>query len=143
MAGVSPMTPQYASPEQIRGSAIGTPSDVYSLGVILYRLLTGLPPYRFDSRDMKAVVDAVCHQEVLPPSARLRQGAGGQKLARTARLAGDLDAIVLHALAKDPARRYPSAEQLADDLRRHLEKKPVRARGNAIAYRTGQFSPAQ
>ncbi len=139
MPGVTPMTPQYASPEQIRGSAIGTRSDVYSLGVILYRLLTGLPPYRFDSRDMKAVVDAVCHQEALPPSARLRQGNDGSKLARTARLAGDLDAIVLHALAKDPVRRYPSAEQLADDLRRHLEKKPVRARGNAIAYRAGRF----
>ena len=142
-AGSSPMTPEYASPEQIRGGAITTASDVYSLGVILYRLLTGLPPYRFSGRDLKAVVDAVCHQPVVPPSSRLRQETSASDEATTLllsrRLRGDLDAIVTLALAKDPARRYATAEQLADDLRRSLDRQPVRARGGALAYRASLF----
>ena len=142
-AGISPMTPQYASPEQIRGTPITTASDVYSLGVILYRLLTGLPPYRFESRDLKAVVETVCNQDVLAPSTRLRQEAAatGQPISQRQLegLRGDLDAIVLLALAKDPARRYATAEQLGDDLRRHLNHEVVRARGGAFAYRVSRF----
>jgi serine/threonine protein kinase/Tfp pilus assembly protein PilF len=137
-AGVTPMTPQYASPEQIRGSAVTTSNDVYSLGVILYRLLAGRPPYQFDGRDMKAIVDAVVHREVAAPSTHFDPRAVAER-ATNRRLRGDLDAIVLKALAKDPQLRYASAEQLADDLRRHLQRLPVRARRGTFGYRAGRF----
>ena len=137
-AGIAPMTPHYASPEQIRGAAITTASDIYSLGVILYRLLAGQPPYSFDSRDMKAIVEAVCQREVPPPSERVRQEEPNEP-AKSRQLRGDLDAIVLKAMAKEPARRYAAAEQLADDIRRYLGRQPVRARGGAAAYRAGKF----
>ncbi|MEM8929907.1 MAG: serine/threonine-protein kinase [Acidobacteriota bacterium] len=147
--GLTPMTPEYASPEQVRGQPITTASDVYSLGVLLYSLLTGISPYHFDGRDLTAVVDAVCNQDVVAPSSRIRRAdpdavtdrhtpsGEPERLARVLR--GDLDAIVLRALAKEPERRYATAEQLADDLRRYFARQPVRARRHTTFYRTGKF----
>ncbi len=154
-----PYTPEFASPEQVRGEPITTASDVYSLGVLLYQLLTGHRPYRFANYVPGEVVRTVCEQEPERPSAvvmrreevpgprvvevltpesvsETRDGEPG-KLRR--RLAGDLDNIVLMALRKEPQRRYPSIEQLSEDLRRHLEGRPVSARGDSVAYRGGKF----
>ena len=135
--GVTPMTPGYASPEQVRGQAITTATDVYALGMLLHLLLTGDLPYRVESGDLSALVEAVCHREAAAPSSRV--GAGTAVGIAASRLRGDLDAIVLKALAKDPARRFASAEQMADDLRRYLARQPIRARKGSFLYRTGKF----
>ena len=127
------MTPQYASPEQVEGRPVTTATDVYSLGVLLYVLLTGRLPYRLDGERLGAVEQAVVEQEPERPSA----AAGRQKLAR--QLAGDLDNIVLTALRKEPARRYASVELLAEDLRRYRTGLPVLARPSTVGYRVGKF----
>jgi non-specific serine/threonine protein kinase/serine/threonine-protein kinase len=136
------MTPEYASPEQVRGEPITTASDVYSLGVLLYELLTGQRPYEVTGRSLHEITRAVCEKEPTRPSAAIdramqtREGSAG-RLRR--RLRGDLDNIVLMALRKEPARRYASVEQLSEDVRRHLEGLPVRARKATFAYRARKF----
>ena len=154
-----PMTPEYASPEQIRGQPITTASDVYSLGVVLYQLLTGRSPYMADTRSTHELARAVCESDPgrpstvvlkpqpLPPaeqavpftSEQLSRSREGSPAKLQRRLAGDLDDIVLMALRKEPARRYASVEQLADDLRRHLEGLPVTASQGSWSYRAGKF----
>ncbi len=152
------LTPACASPEQIRGLAITTATDIYSLGVLLYELLCGHPPYLLDG-DSFENASKICDQESKSPSSmtvvarevwhdgvpkllspvelsRLR-GSDPRRLRR--RLRGDLDGIVLQALAKCPADRYRSMEQLRDDLRRHLAGLPVTARRATVGYRTGKF----
>jgi serine/threonine-protein kinase len=129
------MTPHYASPEQVQGSPVTTASDVYSLGVLLYVLLTGFLPYRVDTDRIGAVEQAVLEQEPERPS--MACTAGDRRLAR--RLAGDLDNIVLMALRKEPQRRYPTVADLAEDLRRHREGMPVRARPSTMGYRAGKL----
>jgi len=121
------MTPQYASPEQMRGAPITEASDVYSLGLLLYELLTGKRPYSLDGLTLQQIDQVVCGQEPIPPSTHWRE------------LTGDLDNIVLMALRKDPARRYATVEDLSDDLLRHLESRPVRARSDDVGYRAGRF----
>ena len=127
-------TPDYASPEQITGDPVTAASDVYSLGAVLYELLSGARPHRFESAGPAAIEQAICVDPTVPPSA-----VAGHIPALSCRLAGDLDAIVLHAMQKDPQRRYSSAERLADDLRRHLEHWPVTARPVSPGYRLGKF----
>jgi serine/threonine-protein kinase len=147
------LTPTYASPEQVQGAPITTASDVYQLGLLLYELLTGRTPQGSASaRSLSDLVRAVCEREPPPPSRAVLQEAAGEpspeevarlrsttprRLAR--RLGNDLDAIVARALAKDPERRYASAEELASDLERHLSGRPVRARRPSFAYRAGKF----
>ena len=158
MTLVRVLTPAYASPEQVKGETITTSSDVYSLGVILYELLTGHHPYRLGGRDMDAISQAVVEFEPEKPSSVIRrvepsaapnqpginpsvvsatrEGAP-EKLRR--RLRGDLDNIVLMALRKEPERRYASAEQFSEDIRRHMENLPVVARKDTAGYRTSKF----
>ena len=130
--GASAMTPTYASPEQVQGAAVTTATDVYSLGVMLYELLAKARPYDFDPRDLLALTVAICHREPERPSTVAPPD-------RKRRLAGDLDAIVLQTLHKEPEQRYASAAQLEDDLRRHLSGHPVEARRNTAFYTFGKF----
>lgn len=153
------LTPAYASPEQVRGEPITTASDVYSLGVVLYELLTGRSPYPTTTSGSHELGKAVCEWEPERPSVFVRRGfesnrltagnteqaaaldrppeGSAEKLSR--RLRGDLDTIVLTALRKEPQRRYSSAEQLATDIRRHLESLPITARQDSITYLASKF----
>jgi tetratricopeptide (TPR) repeat protein len=145
------LTPHYASPEQVRGEPVTTASDVYALGVLLCQLLSGALPYAFPSSRSREIERVVCTVEPRPPSELCTMthedrtpvqiaAARGTTPARLERLLrGDLDNIVLTALRKDPARRYGSAQELADDIRRHMQGRPVRARPDTWAYRTGKF----
>ena len=164
--GLQLMTPEYASPEQVRGEAVTTASDVYSLGVLLYELLAGRLPYRITSRAQADIVRIVCESEPIRPSTAItqidREGAGeapptgepahesGEVAKRDRRvtvdvdrlrrqLAGDLDNIVLKALSKEPQRRYASVDQFSEDVRRHLAGLPVMARKDTWGYRTTKF----
>lgn len=128
------LTPAYASPEQARGATLTTASDVYSLGALLYELLTDQPPHRFSGPHPSPVelLQVIGEQEPLRPSL--------VAAARTrSRLRGDLDNVVGLAMRKDPARRYQTVSALADDLRRHLESRPVRAQPDTWRYRTAKF----
>ena len=139
------MTPSYASPEQVRGEAITTASDVYSLGVLLYGLLTGDLPHRFEDRTPSQVERQLAEEEPTRASvavadkavAAARRGVSTGELVR--QLVGDLDNVVAKALHKDPAQRYGSAEQLAEDLRRHLAGLTVTAHPDSFGYRARKF----
>ena len=154
------MTPEYASPEQVRGAPVSEATDVYSLGVLLYELLTGHRPYRLSSRAAHEVAQSICDSEPIRPSTAvtrtedairsgdqpsgqitpemvsLRRRTLPNKLRRT--LAGDLDNIVLMAMRKEPERRYASAAAFSEDIRRYLEGRPVAARKDTLLYRTGK-----
>ncbi|HEV2444638.1 MAG TPA: protein kinase, partial [Candidatus Sulfopaludibacter sp.] len=132
---LAPMTPTYASPEQVRGDPITTASDVYSLGIVLYELLAGSKPYGSGASTRAELERAVCQTEPRLPSAASRAD-GRAQLAR--RLSGDLDAIVMMAIRKEPDRRYRSAAELREDLERHLDGRPVHARRSTFWYRTGR-----
>ncbi len=152
-SGIEPMTPDYASPEQIQGEAITTASDVYSLGVLLYRLLCGHGPYRLKNRSVGRLFQAITEVEPGKPSDAVLDGTDGQiskaeeisaarrldPRALKRRMSGDLDAIVLKALRKKPQERYGSVEQLSEDIRRHLERLPVVARQGTLFYQTSKF----
>lgn len=127
------MTPLYASPEQVQGLPPTTSTDVYSLGVILYELLTGQRPYQLKSFSAVELVQVVCHEE----PKRVSEKAEQPKLKR--QLMGDLDSILAKALRKEPAHRYLSVEQFAEDIRRHLKGLPVLARQGNARYLAGKF----
>ncbi len=139
------LTPDYASPEQVRGGAITTATDVYSLGIVLYQLLSGRRPYHVESGEVGELLRVICERDPARPSAAAT-GASESRIETEAetgvlprRLRGDLDAIVMKAIRKEPARRYGSVGELADDIHRHLEAQPVRARRGTLSYRTGKF----
>lgn len=141
------MTPAYASPEQIRGEKVTTASDVYSLGVVFYELLTGDRPYQTDGKSIAEVVELVCNSELRRPSdattgdtSKASIKAISPKLKTQSRLfKGDLDNIALKALQKDATRRYQSVEQFSEDIRRHLIGQPVSARPDTPSYRFKKF----
>lgn len=155
------MTPEYASPEQVRGEPITTASDVYSLGVLLYELLTGHRPYRLKSRAPQEIEQTICEEEPLKPSTvitrveeitrpdgsfagkitpqSVSQNREGKPEVLHRRLAGDIDNIVLMALRKEPQRRYASVERFSEDIRRHIIGLPVFARKDTAWYRSSRF----
>jgi serine/threonine protein kinase len=145
------MTPEYASPEQVNGDSITTQTDVYSLGVVLYELLTGHRPHHLLGATVGEMVRMLSEEEPTRPSIvvstteeRLTPQAvsevrEGDPVRLRKRLEGDLDCIVLTALAKEPVRRYSSVEALGADLGRHLENRPVKAREDSVWYRLSRF----
>jgi eukaryotic-like serine/threonine-protein kinase len=135
MTFASVMTPDYASPEQVRGENITTASDVYSLGVIFYELLTERKPYKIDNRTPTNVARAIVEQEPTRPSAAITRSTSSSRQS----LRGDLDNIVMKALRKKPERRYASVGEFSEDVRRHLEGRPVIARKDTVGYRTSKF----
>jgi hypothetical protein len=159
-SGIRLMTPEYASPEQVTGDNVGIATDLYSLGVILYELLTGHRPYRMRSRLIHEVMRVICEEEPTRPSvvvatteewstekgraatitpqtvSRMRETTPVE-LRRS--LAGDLDNILLKALRKEPAARYASAVAFREDLLRRLDGLPVLAQGRSWSYRAGKF----
>lgn len=139
------LTPNYASPEQFRGETVSTSTDVYSLGVILYELLTGALPYDVTNRRIDEVARIVCETAPRRPSdsfthSRLVESTKPRPKNQTSKfLRGDLDNILLKSLRKEPARRYSSVEQFSEDLRRHVEGLPVTARPDTFSYRAEKF----
>ncbi|HYL99172.1 MAG TPA: serine/threonine-protein kinase [Blastocatellia bacterium] len=152
------MTPDYASPEQVKGQTISTSTDIYSLGVLLYRLLTGRHPYRFKTTSPQEIERVICEQEPERPSSALSAAREATestaevshseqtqakiespKPRRKRSLGADLDNVVMMALRKEPERRYSSVEQLAEDIRRYLEGRPVIAHKDSFGYRASKF----
>ncbi len=139
------LTPHFAAPEQIVDGAITTATDVYSLGVLLYLLLVGRKPFGETGDSQRAVEQEILERNPTAPSAVLarqpKQERGSMDpVRRSRRLRGDLDRIILKALRKEPERRYPSAEALARDVRRHLDGLPVEARPATVLYRVSSFA---
>ncbi len=124
------LTPAYASPEQLRGEPITTASDIYSLGVVLFELLTGERPLKTDGKSLEEIIRTATEFEPTLPSRSTPSGA---------QLKGDLDNIALTALRREPERRYRSVEQFSDDLERYLDGRPVSARPNTFRYRASKF----
>jgi len=145
--GLRLMTPAYAAPEQILGGDVTTATDVFALGAVLYELTAGRRPFERSGRTPTDLAREVERERVERPSEAAERRARAatdpetrwEFERRAARIAGDLDAILLQALESDPRRRYPTVEAFAADLRRHLDGRPVRARASTFSYRAGKF----
>jgi serine/threonine-protein kinase len=137
------LTPAYASPEQVRGGPITTSTDVYALGILLHRLLTGDHPYEFPDSSLAAAERVICEQEPERASDALvrkaREVGDAAATRRARRVRGDLDKIVQQALRKEPPRRYGSVGELAEDVRRHLSGRAIAARSDSAWYKTAIF----
>src|SRR5271170_3599613 len=149
-ADIRIMTPDHASPEQVTGQPITTSSDVYVLGVLLYKLLAGSGPFVISSLRLSEIERAICERDPRPPSQAVHaddspesrsiadaRSTNPKRLLRS--LAGDLDNIVLMAMRKEPERRYASAQQMSSDIQRYLEGRPVIARRDTWSYRSSKF----
>ncbi len=121
------MTPDYASPEQVTGKGLSTATDIYSLGAVLYRLLTGKPAHEFESQSPEVIAAVITSRDVTRPSRWAPE------------LKGDLDIILMKALRKDPQERYGTVEHFAEDLARYLRNEPITARPDSLLYRTRKF----
>jgi len=158
--GMQLMSPEYASPEQIRGQTITTASDIYSLGVLLYKLLTGHHPYRFTTHQPSEIEKIICETEPVKPSTVITRiveitTSDGTKTTLTPKtvsqtrdgkverlrrnLSGDIDNIIMMALRKEAQRRYASVEQFSEDILRHLHGLPVIAHKDSLGYRSAKF----
>ena len=147
--GARAMTPSYASPEHVRGQPVSIASDVYSLGVLLYRLLTGRSPYQGSLDSQHSIEEAILKSDPQRPSTAVTQADPTQATAESASLgdperlrrllSGDLDNIVLKSLQKDPERRYRTAAEFSADIANYLENRPVAARADSFGYRAGKF----
>ena len=133
------MTPEYASPEQVRGDLITTSTDVYALGVLLYELLSGTRPFHLKTASPLEIVHMICEHIPTAPSAAAKRAPDLAPPDAARKLSGELDNIVLMALRKEPARRYVSVGQLAEDIKAFLDGYPVRARTDAWGYRASKF----
>ena len=154
------MTPEYASPEQVRGSAITACSDIYSLGVLLYQLLTGHRPYQLRNKTPHELAQAICEEDPIRPSTAVGRveeitRPGAEKVRITPRsvsearrsdpdglrraLSGDLDTVVMKAMRKEPERRYANVLELSSDIQRHLDGLPVTARKDTFGYRASKL----
>jgi eukaryotic-like serine/threonine-protein kinase len=142
--GVAPLTTAYASPEQARGEGITTAADIYALGVVLYYLLTGTYPYDVEGKSIAEAISILSTQAPLPPSESVsarhaRSSSVPDARALRGALSGELDAIVLMALRKEPTRRYATVQAFSDDVLRYLKGQPVQARPDTYSYRIQKF----
>lgn len=143
------LTPEYASPEQVAGEPVTVASEVYQLGLLLYRLLSGVMPYELTGTSPVDLVRTICETEPRPPSVQWQRHAGETDRRRDEfsepsaalqrRIRGDLDSIVLTAMARESTERYAGVADLAEDIRRHREHRPIRARAGTRRYRLGKF----
>ena len=146
--GVRAMTPEYASPEQVRGEPISVATDVYALGVLLYKLMTGTSPYGVSPTTPREYEEAIVGRDPIKPSTVVTSAGSNTGISESRgvsldrlrkRLVGDLDNIALKALQKEPERRYATANALAADIHRYLASEPVEARGDAWGYKARKF----
>ncbi len=141
------MTPEYASPEQIKGETISTATDIYSLGVVLYKMLTGALPYNLNGKTNGDVLKVITEVEPTAPSAiqdsrfKIQDSDSENRKSKieNLKLKGDLDNIILQSLRKEPIRRYKTVEQLSADIWRHIDGLPVYARPSTVSYRAAKF----